>query len=89
MQKKFFFIFYFRVHCICFHPEGLQLIVGACDKVLVYEPNEGTLIDSLTGHKDTVYCVAYAFDGKKFASGGADKTVVVWSNKLEGLLKYS
>lgn len=57
--------------------------------MLVYEPNEGTLLQSLAGHKDTVYCVEYASDGKKFASGGADKCVILWSNKLEGLLKYS
>ena len=36
----------------------------------------GTLIQpdhlqSLRGHKDTVYSVAYAHDGKRFASGGA------------------
>lgn len=78
-----------RIHSICFHPEGIQLIVGASDKVLVYEPNEGTLIDTLTGHKDTVYTVGYSFDGKKFASGGADKCVIVWNNKLDGVLKYS
>lgn len=74
---------------MCFSPDGTQLIVGACDRVLVYEPNEGTLIESLPGHKDTIYCVAYANDGKKFASGGADKCVIVWTNKLDGLLKYT
>lgn len=63
--------------------------MSACDKVLVYEPNDGVLIESLTGHKDTVYCVAYAYDGKRFASGGADKCVIVWTNKLDGVLKYS
>lgn len=78
-----------RIYSICFHPEGSQLIVAACDKVLVYEPNEGTLIETLTGHKDTVYVVAYANDGKKFASGGADKCVIVWTSKLDGMLKYS
>jgi len=36
-----------------------------------------------------VYCVAYAKDGKRFASGGADKCVIIWTNKLEGILKYS
>lgn len=65
------------------------MIVGAFERVLVYEPNEGRLIHSLTGHKDTVYALSYASDGKKFASGGADKLVIVWSNKLEGILKYS
>lgn len=77
------------MYSACFHPDGTQLVVGACDKVLVYEPNEGTLIESLSGHKDNVYCVSYAKDGKKFASGGADKCVIVWTNKREGLLKYS
>lgn len=42
-----------------------------------------------TGHKDTVYCVCYAKDGKRFASGSADKTVIIWTSKLEGVLKYS
>lgn len=79
----------FSIHSICFNPEGTQLIVGACDKVLVYEPNEGTLIETLTGHKDTVYAVCYAADGKKFASGGADRCVIVWNNKLDGILKYT
>lgn len=65
------------------------MIVGAFDKVLVYEPNEGTLIETLTGHKDIVYTVNYASDGKKFASGGGDKCVIVWNNKLDGMLKYS
>ena len=30
-----------------------------------------TPLQSLRGHKDTVYSVAYAHDGKRFASGGA------------------
>lgn len=43
----------------------------------------------MKGHKDKVHCVSYARNGLKFASGSADKTVIIWSNKLEGLLKYS
>ena len=39
--------------------------------------------------QDTVYCVSYAKDGKRFASGGADKCVIIWTSKLEGILKYS
>lgn len=27
--------------------------------------------------------------GQHFASGGADKTVIIWNHKLEGELKYS
>ena len=46
-------------------------------------------LSSISGHKDTVYCVAYAKDGKRFASGSADKCVIIWTNKLEGILKYT
>lgn len=27
--------------------------------------------------------------GERFASGGADKNVIIWSSELEGILKYS
>lgn len=65
------------------------MIVGAGDKVLVYDPSDGNLLETLKGHKDIVYAVSYAKNGKLFASGSADKTVIIWTSKLEGLLKYS
>ena len=40
------------------------------------------------GHKDTVFTVSYSRDGKRFASGGADKTIIIWTAKAEGILKY-
>lgn len=65
------------------------MIVAAGERVMVYDPQDGSLIRLLKGHKDIVYCVAYANDGRKFASGGADKIVIIWTSKLEGVLKYS
>lgn len=56
---------------------------------MVYDANSGNLIQLLKGHKDKVHAVCYAKNGEKFASGSADKTVIIWSNKLEGILKYS
>uniref|UniRef100_A0A663LKD7 Intraflagellar transport protein 122 homolog n=1 Tax=Athene cunicularia TaxID=194338 RepID=A0A663LKD7_ATHCN len=35
----------------------------AGNRLLVYDTSDGTLIQPLKGHKDTVYCVAYAKDG--------------------------
>lgn len=32
--------------------------------------------------QDSIYCVAYAQNGKRFASGGADKTVIIWTSKV-------
>uniref|UniRef100_A0A671RXG8 Intraflagellar transport protein 122 homolog n=1 Tax=Sinocyclocheilus anshuiensis TaxID=1608454 RepID=A0A671RXG8_9TELE len=83
------------VVCVCsiydlaFRPDGSQLIVAAGNRVLVYDTADGTLIQPLKGHKDTVYCVAYAKDGKRFASGSADKSIIIWTSKLEGILKYT
>lgn len=65
------------------------MIVAASERILVYDSNSGTLLETLKGHKDTVNSVACARDGKKFASCSADKTVIIWTNKFEGLLKYS
>ncbi|KAL0279839.1 UNVERIFIED_CONTAM: hypothetical protein PYX00_001315 [Menopon gallinae] len=79
-------------HCIydiCFNPEGSQLLVAAGPKILVYDVGDGALIQPLKGHKENVYCLCYARDGKKFASGSADKTVIIWTSKLEGILKYT
>lgn len=36
----------------------------------------------LQGHRDYVYAVAYSRDGKRFASGGADKTIIIWTSKV-------
>ncbi|XP_055909537.1 intraflagellar transport protein 122 homolog [Eupeodes corollae] len=77
------------VHAVCYHPEGHHLVVAAGDRVLIYDPIDGSVLNTLKAHKDTVHCIAYAKDGKKFATGGADKSVIIWTNKLEGLLKYS
>lgn len=60
-----------------------KFVVSSIWNVCIYR------LDLLAGHKDTVYCVCYARDGKRFASGGSDKTVIIWNNKLEGVLKYT
>uniref|UniRef100_A0A8C3QP41 Intraflagellar transport protein 122 homolog n=1 Tax=Cyanoderma ruficeps TaxID=181631 RepID=A0A8C3QP41_9PASS len=78
-----------HIYDIAFKPDGTQLIIAAGNRLLVYDTSDGTLIQPLKGHKDTVYCVAYAKDGKRFASGSADKSVIIWTSKLEGILKYT
>ncbi|KAG5489975.1 hypothetical protein JKF63_00094 [Porcisia hertigi] len=73
---------------ICYSPSG-DFLVAACGvRVLVYAASTGTLLHSLRGHQDTIHCVDYAGDGKRFSSGGADRTVILWSSKGEGIVKY-
>ena len=74
---------------VCFRPDGAQLLVAVGSRVLVFDSDSGDLLHSLKGHRDYVYAVAYSRDGKRFASGGADKTIIIWTSKCEGILKYS
>lgn len=41
-----------------------------------------------SGHKDNIFCLANSKNGKFYASGGADKTVIFWSSKFEPIGKY-
>lgn len=76
------------INSFAFSPSGDQIVAACGVRVLVYSASTGTLLHSLQGHSDTVYCVDYASDGKRFASGGADNIVVIWSDSGEGTLKY-
>ena len=77
------------VWSIAFKPNGSQMIVGVGNRVLVYDALDGDLQHSLKGHKDTVYAVTYSADGKRFASGDAAGTIIIWTSKAEGILKYT
>ena len=54
-----------------------------------WRKNLKQLVHSLKGHKDAVYTVDYSRDGKRFASGGADNNVIIWTNKGKGILKFT
>ena len=64
------------------------MFATAANQVLVYDVDDGKLIQTLKGHKDTVTCVTALVNGG-LASGAADKTVIIWSPKFEGVLKYT
>ncbi|XP_055948629.1 intraflagellar transport protein 122 homolog isoform X1 [Argiope bruennichi] len=76
------------VYDIALKPDGSMVIIASGSKLLAYD-TEGKLLQSLKGHSDTVYCVSFSKDGQRFASGGADKQVIIWTSKLEGILRYS
>jgi hypothetical protein len=59
-----------------------------CRHHQVYASADGALVKTLKGHRDLVYCLAYAKSGALFASGGADKNVIVWNDKLEGIIQF-
>ena len=77
------------VYEVDFSRDGKYLVVACANLVLVYDTAEGDLVHKLKGHKADVYSVSFIRDGTRFASGGADKTVIIWSDKGEGVLKYT
>lgn len=77
------------VYDLAFKPDGSQLICAVGTRVIVFKTKTGSLLHSLKGHRGAVYCVTYSADGKKFASGAADNTIIIWSDRGEGTLKYS
>ena len=68
-----------------FSSDGKVLVVAVANLVLIYDAKEDDLLHRLRGHKDTVYTVAFVRDGSRFASGGADKTVIIWTRKVRRL----
>lgn len=69
-------------------PDGSMVIIASGSKLLAYD-TDGKLLQSLKGHSDLVYAICFSKDGERFASGGADKQVIIWTSKLEGILRYS
>ncbi|GAB1599701.1 intraflagellar transport protein 122 homolog [Argonauta hians] len=74
---------------VCLRPDNSQLVAAVGQKVNVYDTVDGNLVQQLKGHKDKVYCVDYARDGQRFASGSADHCVIIWTSKLDGILKFN
>jgi intraflagellar transport protein 122 len=73
---------------VAFSTDESYLFASAANQVLVYQVSDGKLLHSLKGHKEPVTSVTALVNGG-LASGGADKTVIIWSQKFEGVLKYT
>ncbi|KNE55608.1 hypothetical protein AMAG_01497 [Allomyces macrogynus ATCC 38327] len=73
------------VHAVAWTPDGTRLLAAVGPHLLVYAANDGRLLDTLRTHRDVIYAVAVsaAGAGLRAASGGADKTVIVWKVAAE------
>lgn len=64
---------------VVFSPDG-AFLAATTEKgvVRLWEVASGVEIWSVSGHKDTVTCLAFSLDGRLLASGSRDTTVRVW-----------
>ena len=75
-----------------------ELLWNVLYVLVLLEPTPERL-PTVAGHTGNVYCVAYSRDGKRFASGSQDKSVIIWATKgtkvengicqIEGILRYT
>ncbi len=57
---------------------------------MLYNTKSGSIRQKIDGHEGSIYSVSFSPDGKRFASGGADKCVIIWnSNTGRGISKYT
>lgn len=72
-----------QVNGVAFSPLGETLATASTDtRVLLYETDSyGTFKRELKENTGPVYAVSISSDGKLIASGGADRTIKLWTNK--------
>lgn len=56
---------------------------------MIYNVTNGYHIHTLDGHEDQIQSLSYSFDGCYFASGGADRFVLVWTSMGKIIQRYS
>jgi hypothetical protein len=67
------------IYSIAYSPDGKYIAAGySTNEVRIWDAKAGTLVKTLTGHKDIVWSVAFSPDGKTLVSGSADKTIKCW-----------
>ena len=64
---------------VVFSPDGSTLAIGSSDKTIkLLDVATGEMLNTLTGHTESVFSVAFSPDGRTLASASFDKTVRLW-----------
>jgi len=72
-------IFQFPIQGLALSPDGTRVAVVSLDsRVRIVAIPSLEVTESLTGHKDAVYTVAWSVDGRFVASGSNDHTTLLW-----------
>jgi WD40 repeat protein len=63
---------------VAFAPDGSLAAGGEDGRILIYQPDNGELVQELEGHKGPVFALSFSPDGDRLVSGGWDRTVRLW-----------
>lgn len=80
-----------QVWSCTFNHDGSQLIVCVGDAIIAYDSSTGEMIIKPLrgGHQANIYAIAYSNDGRRFATCGQDRVVIIWKNNFEAEVRYS
>ncbi|KAG7206098.1 hypothetical protein KM043_003492 [Ampulex compressa] len=68
-----------KVTALSTSPSGAYIVAAISEKLFVWQTCNGRLLANLGQHYQTVTCLKFAKDSSRFASGGEDGLIFLWS----------
>ncbi|MEZ6097087.1 MAG: protein kinase [Pirellulaceae bacterium] len=67
------------VRCVAFSPDGTRFATSGDDCIIkLWDTRTGGLLDTLSGHSQSIFNLAFSPDGSHLASSSSDTTVKIW-----------
>lgn len=72
---------------ISWSPDAMCIASGSANNSInVQDSDTGDVLDTMTGHTDTVIACNYSHRGNYMVSGSLDKSIIVWDTESSKLI---